>query len=260
MNAVLIPLLAAEEPEAFTLHNADGESEFLLICEYASARLPESLGTLGLKDAQLDGPLAWDIGAAAVARLLSNRLEAPLIETNYSRLVIDCNRDPDGADAIPTRSEWGEIEGNLDLDNDAIAARQSAVHTPFHARLGALIDQRLRARRPTRLIALRSFAPSFRGEERPWEISLKFDRDARLGEALQPLLKRDDRLQIGINPPASADDALDYTLSHHAESRGLLHVGLSIRQDLITDIAGQKNWAGRLASLLKQTGAGLKPS
>jgi predicted N-formylglutamate amidohydrolase len=257
MNAILMPVLTAEEPQAFTLHNADGESEFLLICDGASARLPQALGTLGLKDAQLDGPLAWDIGAAAVARLLSDRLEAPLIESNYSRLVIDCNRDPDTADAIPTRSEWGEVDGNLALDEDAIAARLSAMHAPFHARLSALIDQRLRARRPTRLIALRSFAPSFRGEERPWDISLTFDRDARLADTLQPLLKRDERLQISINPPASADDAPDYTLAHHAESRGLLHVGLSIRQDLIADVAGQKNWAGRLASLLKQAVAGL---
>ncbi|WP_169577530.1 N-formylglutamate amidohydrolase [Sinimarinibacterium sp. CAU 1509] len=258
MNAILKPLFESDETEASTLYNANGGSEFLLVCEYASPRLPASLGTLGLKDTQLDGPLAWDIGAVSVARLLSDRLEAPLIEANYSRLVIDCNRPLDAADSINCRTEWGEIDGNLELDPEAVAERIAGVFTPFHDTLRKLIDQRLRARRPTRLIALRSFAPSFRGDERPWDISLMFDRDARLGHALQQLLKRDERLQVGINEPQSMDDTNDYTLSQHAESRGLPHVGLSIRQDLITDVAGQKNWAGRLASLLKQAGAGLK--
>ena len=47
----------------------------------------------------------------------------------------------------------------------------------------------------------------------------------------------------------------DYTLPTHGEVRRIAHVGLEIRQDLIADEAGQKTWAGRLASMFKQIAA-----
>ena len=43
----------------------------------------------------------------------------------------------------------------------------------------------------------------------------------------------------------------DFTLDHHAESLGLAHAGIEIRQDLIADARGQARWGERLAQVLE---------
>ena len=98
-----MPLLALDEPPAFEVVNPDGVSRFLLLCDHASLRMPRALGTLGLPDDALRSHIAWDIGAADVAKRLSELLDAPLVLSGYSRLAIDCNRPPGTAPSIP---EW----------------------------------------------------------------------------------------------------------------------------------------------------------
>ena len=55
---------------------------------------------------------------------------------------------------------------------------------------------------------------------------------------------------IGDNEPYAVSDATDYTIPVHGEKRGLLHVGIELRQDLIATAAGQDEWAERLARAL----------
>src|SRR3954471_7598180 len=100
-----MPLLTADDPVAFTVERPQARSEFLLVCDHASRLIPKSLGSLGLDDTQLASHIAWDIGAAGVAKKLSSALDATLLLQSYSRLVIDCNRPPGSASSIPTRSE-----------------------------------------------------------------------------------------------------------------------------------------------------------
>ena len=88
-------LIEADEPPALEVVNPDGRGRALLVCDHASARMPRRLGTLGVRDADILRHVAWDIGAAAVARRLSELLDAPLLLSGYSRLVIDCNRPLD---------------------------------------------------------------------------------------------------------------------------------------------------------------------
>jgi predicted N-formylglutamate amidohydrolase len=85
-------LLLVDEPPAFECVNESGASPFVLLCDHASRRMPRALGTLGLSDDHLASHIAWDIGAADVARALSKKLDAPLVLSGYSRLAIDCNR------------------------------------------------------------------------------------------------------------------------------------------------------------------------
>ena len=49
----------------------------------------------------------------------------------------------------------------------------------------------------------------------------------------------------------------DYTLPVHGEQRGLLHVGIEVRQDLIAEPPGQAAWAVWLESMLRRLPAGL---
>ncbi len=111
----LSPLLSAAEPPAYTCVNPQGRSKTLLICDHASNRIPLSLGTLGLTPADLESHIAWDPGAAAVARCLSALLDAPLLLSGYSRLVIDCNRPLANPTSIPDTSAGIDIPGNRAL-------------------------------------------------------------------------------------------------------------------------------------------------
>jgi predicted N-formylglutamate amidohydrolase len=244
-------LLGADELPAFAIERAAGVSDFVLTCDHASDRIPHALGTLGLSHTELQSHIAWDIGVARVAQMLSERLDATLILQNYSRLVVDCNRQLTAKDSIPERSEWVDIKGNERLDAVAIAMRQDEIFTPYHSAMQSIFDQRQRDRRRTIMIAMHSFTPTYLNVSRPWSIGVMYRNDARMATALLQQLKRDKRMEVGDNQPYPIDET-DYGLVVYGEARGIPHVGIEIRQDLIIDEAGQKTWAGRLASQLKQ--------
>jgi len=247
-----MPLLSPNEPAALTIERPHGRSAFLLACDHASCRIPESLGSLGLDATQLASHVAWDIGAANVARQLSGLLDAALILQNYSRVVIDCNRPPGSASSIPTQSEYARITGNEGLDSHAVRERVSAIFTPYHDALTALLDERRDAGRRTLLVTVHSFTPVYLGKARPWQVGLMHRHDRRLGRALLGLLRRDAELCVGDNEPYAISDNTDYTIPVHGERRRIAHVGIEIRQDLIADESGQQAWAARLGPLLAQ--------
>ena len=243
-------VLAADEPPPVVVERPDGVSPFVLACEHASLALPRSLGTLGLTAGDACSHIAWDIGALQVALLLSAELGAALVRQNYSRLVIDCNRPTVAADSIATLSDAVRIAGNENLDAVSRAARANEIFVPYHAALAALLDRRQRGGRRSLLVAVHSFTPTYGGVSRPWHIGLMYRHDARLGTALVQLLRAEAGVCVGDNEPYAIDEGIDYTLPLHGEARGIAHVGLEIRQDLIADAEGQKAWAARLARFL----------
>jgi predicted N-formylglutamate amidohydrolase len=245
-------LLMADEPQAVTVEQPEGTSDFVFACDHGSMRLPRALGTLGLSQTELGSHIAWDIGAGGVARMLAQRLDATLVSQNYSRLVIDCNRQQAASDSIPVRGEWVDISGNEHLGSADIETRRTEIFAPYHEALTTILDQRKADRRRTLLVAVHSFTPTYLNISRPWSIGVMYGQDARMGAVLVKLLRRDDRLKVGDNEPYPVAEDNDYTLPVHGQSRGLVHVGIEIRQDLIADEIAQKSWAGRLASLLKQ--------
>src|SRR5690349_23562087 len=105
-------LLGVNDVDPVFQQNADGRSPFLFTSDHYGRRLPEKLGKLGLPDSELERHIAWDIGIAGVAERLSKLLDVHLIAQRYSRLVIDCNRPPHAASAIPLLSEATTIPGN----------------------------------------------------------------------------------------------------------------------------------------------------
>ena len=241
---------ALDEPPAFSIERPDGVSPFVLACDHASRRLPRALGDLGLSESQRAAHIAWDIGAAAVAQRLSAALDATLVLQHYSRLVIDCNRPPTAPDSIPRHSGGIPIPGNADISVDQASLRRREFFEPYHAALGWVLAERGVAGRPPVLIALHSFTPDYPGQQRPWHTGLLYHRDTRLAQPLLRLLRADTALTVGDNQPYAMGDATDYTLVIHGEARGIPHVGIEIRQDLIEDPAGQAAWADRLATVL----------
>ncbi len=251
-------LLDPDEPDPVALTNEAGGSVFFLACDHGGRAIPRRLGRLGLTEADTLRHIAWDIGIAAVGRQISAQLDAALIIQTYSRLVIDCNRDPSVPSSIAESSEDTEIPGNRDLTETDRAARRDAIFRPYQDSIAAALDHRKAAGRPSALVALHSFTPVFRGVSRPWHVGVLFNRDARLSYALLDLLRAEGDLVVGENEPYRVTDLTDYTVPVHGERRRLPYLEIEIRQDLITDPAGQAAWAERLARLLPAAYAGFR--
>src|SRR6266446_1980795 len=243
-------LLDPDEPYPVTLDHEAGHSVFFLTGDHAGRAIPRRLEGLGLPEHETERHIAWDIGIGAVGRQLSRLLDAAVVLQTYSRLVIDCNRDPAVPSSIPEISETTEIPGNRGLGEAARAARVEAIFHPYHNTIAAALDRRTAAGRASVLVALHSFTPVFKGVARPWHAAVLYNRDPRLAHSLFKLLSAEDGLVIGKNEPYAVSDLTDYTVPVHGERRGLPHVEIEIRQDQIADPAGQTAWAERLARLL----------
>jgi predicted N-formylglutamate amidohydrolase len=245
-------LLEAGEPSPVTVIRPHGTSPFLLVCDHAGNRIPRKLGTLGVSEVDRRRHIAWDVGAAAMANRVSELLDAPLVLQTYSRLVIDCNRDPKVESAMPLVSETTEIPGNRDLDPREVEARIAEIFRPYHDRITAMMDARAAAGQATILVALHSFTPYYEGwGARPWHIGILYNRDNRLPRIMLDLLGAEPELTVGDNEPYKISDATDYTIPVHGERRGVVHVEIEVRHDEIETADGQQAWAERLVHFLR---------
>jgi predicted N-formylglutamate amidohydrolase len=252
MNSRTDSLLAADEPVPVTVYRAGGRSPFLLVADHAGKAMPHALGRLGVAEAECGRHIAWDIGIAGLGPLLADALDATLIQQNYSRLVIDCNRPPGTPTSIPEISELTPIPGNVGLSEATRAVRAREIFWPYHECIEAELDRRQLAGRPAVLVALHSFTPVFKGVARPWHVALLYNRDPRLAHRLMALLHAEGEFAVGENVPYSVSEETDYTIPVHAERRRLRYALVEIRQDLIADENGQQAWGARLARLLPQ--------
>ena len=251
-------LLGPADPPPFSVANADGRGRALFVCDHASNRMPAALGTLGLAGDRLQEHIAWDIGAAAVADILSRRFDAPLVKSGYSRLAIDCNRSPSDATSIAEVSDGVPIPGNRNLDPQAAAARAGEILRPYHAEIERLLDGERDP--PFRaFVSVHSFTPVFEGRSRPWQVSALWNRDGRLALPFMAALAARGDVTVGDNQPYSARNNFGYTVHRHGELRDLPHLLVEIRQDLIADAAGAVRWAAIVGDALAAAFDSLPP-
>jgi predicted N-formylglutamate amidohydrolase len=236
----------------------EGDGPFVVACEHASNRLPRALGGLGLSQADLERHISWDPGAADVADRLAVRLGGDLLKQRFSRLAIDCNRSPELPDAIAEFSEDTVIPGNVGLTAEARANRVATFWAPFHAALETLVDRRIRERRPTALVTIHSFTPVYRGIARPWHVGIISTDQRSLADAVLATLRGDRALVVGDNEPYSAKDNVVYTIGRHGRDRGLPHVMIEIRNDLLRAAKDIARWTELLAGALIDGAAALE--
>lgn len=250
-------LLAADDPAPVSIYNQGGASPLLLVADHAGNLMPRALGDLGVSEAERARHIGWDIGIAGVSRRLADALDAVLIQQNYSRLVIDCNRPPGTPSSMPDISEATAVPGNAGLREDDKAARVAEIFRPYHDAIEAELNRRQQHDLPVALVAMHSFTPVYKGFVRPWHAGVLYNRDDRFSKRLKNLLDAEDDLTVGDNEPYTVDDFTDYTIPVHGEKRNLHHIAIEIRQDLIASEEGQAAWAARLARLLPLTYAAL---
>lgn len=253
------PLIAPDEGPPVEVVNPDGSGEIVLICEHAGNLMPRSLHALGLDNEALLSHVAWDPGAAPVARLMATLLDAPLILQRFSRLVYDCNRPPDAESAMPAKSEIFDIPGNVGLTDAARQARTEAVYRPFREKVAWALDRVTRRGRTPAVVTIHSFTPVFHGKRRSVELGLLHDIDARLVDAMLDASADWQDLVVRRNEPYGPEDGVTHSLRVDAIARGLPNVMIEVRNDLIETRSQQSAMAARLAGLVTNALGGLPP-
>lgn len=238
--------------EPVRITNRSGRGAYVFVCDHASNFIPPEMGTLGLGEIDLQRHIAWDPGALPVARALAEALDAPLVESCISRLVIDCNRPLDAPDLIPALSETTVIPGNAALSAEERARRIALAYEPFHAAIEAVLAERIAAGLETRLVSVHSFTPVYKGVQRPWQIGIIHDEDTRLAGPFIAALEAQPGLVVGVNEPYSPADRVYFTLEAHGRVRDLPCAMIEIRNDEIADAAGQRRWAESLTRVLAE--------
>ena len=242
------PLLRFSDPAPVEILATDAASPLLLVGDHAGNLIPGAFGDLGLGDADRTRHIAWDIGIDDLGRSLSASLGATFIRQRYSRLVIDCNRDPASLESICIESDATPIPGNANLGHIARSQRIAEIHEPYQAAIAAIL-----LLRPTAiLISLHSFAPALTcpGEARPWHIGVLHDgHNDTFAKRLLDWLTRNSGLTIGDNAPYRMN-ATDYTVPRHAFAAGLPYAELEVRQDLLADAQGTAKIAEILTAAL----------
>ena len=221
------------------------KSGLLLLCDHASNALPEELGSLGLDPALFQTHIAYDIGAAQVTRALAAAWDAPALLGRWSRLLIDLNRGADDPTIVMKLSDGSIIPGNRDADAAEVARRIAAYHAPYHAAITRELD---RMSAGAVVISMHSFTPSWKKVPRKWEVGVLYDQDTRLSAPLMARLEQAG-FTVGDNEPYTGALEGD-TLNQHGTRRGLPHVLIEIRQDLIADDGKAQDFALRLKPVI----------
>lgn len=232
-------------------YNEHGKAPVLLVADHASPFFPASLNQLGLADWVLERHVACDIGSGKLARFLADELDAQLVLAGFSRLIVDPNRKPDDPSAFPEISDGIAIPGNMDLDERDKALRVQSFFKPYHEAISAKLDAFLSRGVVPAIISVHTCTPVFDRVVRPWHIGIMWDTDPRIPVPLMAYFDRIEDICIGDNEPYSGRHPHDFTIDYHAEPAGLPHVGIEVRQDLVTHRDGARKWARILADGLR---------
>ena len=243
-------LLGPNDPAPFVVLRERGAAPALIVCDHASRAFPSRLHRLGLAELPTWQHMAWDIGAGELSRGLAEALDAPAVLAGYSRLVVDCNRQPGDPEAFREMSDGCVIPGNRSLGERDRQVRLANLFDPYHECIAAMLAG-FRARGTIPLvIAVHTFTPSMAGQDRPWHIGVLWDKDeANAGRLLQGL-RAEPGIVVGDNQPYSGKHPSDYTIDHHAEQAGLPHVCIEVRQDQFESPASTERWVRLLSRLI----------
>ncbi|MBJ26818.1 MAG: N-formylglutamate amidohydrolase [Rhodospirillaceae bacterium] len=240
------------EPEPFTkLDSLNSRSVWFVTCDHASNLVPKHMNNLGITSTEMNRHIGWDIGALGVAKELSKILDARLISGNYSRLIVDLNRPTSSPTFIPKTADGTPIPANINISEKEKKERTIFFHKEYHLNIEKWLDRLILEGVIPVIIAIHSFTPVFQNFRRPWHIGLLYEHDQRFVLPLRnELLLRNSNLIIGDNQPYAIRGPSDFTIPVHGQARGLPHIEIEVRQDLIEIPENQKIWAHILASAL----------
>ncbi|MGU9957946.1 MAG: N-formylglutamate amidohydrolase [Arenicellales bacterium WSBS_2016_MAG_OTU3] len=228
--------------QPFAVTNPDATSKIVLVCDHATNIIPPGY-ELGISEQDMTRHIAWDIGALELARMLSESLHAVLVNSRFSRLLIDPNRPLDDPSLMPSISDRTHIPINANIRPAEREKRLNDFYYPYHAKIASTIETIEQNHEQAIPIFIHSFTPTLGGEQRPWHVGVLSTEDKRLANPLLNILQRRTGLVVGDNKPYSAVAPRGYTSERHAEEVGRKYLLLEIRQDLISNSDGVKEWS-----------------
>ncbi|GAB5446936.1 MAG: N-formylglutamate amidohydrolase [Gymnodinialimonas sp.] len=239
--------------DAVEVFGPERRARWVVTCDHASNRVPDDVagGDLGVPPEDMHRHIAYDVGALGVSQAMGAALEAPVVASRFSRLVIDPNRGEDDPTLLMQIYDGSIIPANRGVSDVELERRLARFHRPYHRALTEVIA----ARNAPIIVAVHSFTPQLRGRDpRPWHVSVLYAGDTRLAYPLLARLRDEEDLCVGDNEPYSGQlpgDALD----RHGIQHGHLHVLIEVRNDLIETAEDQEKWGRRLAHLLEAAAA-----
>ena len=237
-------MLGPADPPPFRRINGRGSTPCLIVCDHASAAIPDALGDLGIDNAFRFEHIAWDIGAAWITERLAERFDAPALLAGYSRLVADCNRYlADPAVFIET-SDTIEVSGNRAMTGQDRARRVEAIWRPYHDAIFEALEGFEENGITPALISVHTMTPQMRGRDpRPEAFTVCWDLDDRMAAPVLDRMRETDGIIVGDNHPYGLDIGEDFTVPEHAMRRGLAHLQFEVRQDLVANEDEARRWA-----------------
>lgn len=248
-KATLPTIIAADSTESYSIISGRADAGLVLVCDHAANAFPPEYGTLGLPADQLQRHIAYDIGAAAITRLLAASFGCPAVLTHFSRLLIDPNRGEDDPTLIMRLSDGAIVPGNRHLDAAERERRITSYYRPYHQAIDRLLDACIATGRPPAILSMHSMTDNWKGQPRPWQVAVLWDRDQRLAVPLIEAFRAEGDLTVGDNEPYHGRLEGD-CMWRHGTLRGLAHAIIEVRQDLVGDAQGQRHWADRIARVV----------
>lgn len=128
----------------------------VISCEHGSNEVPKKYAHLfEKKKLILQTKRAYDIGALYIAEYLHNELQAELVKTKVTRLLIDCEHKPHGNRCFSKFSKrLSDIEKKSLIEH---------YYEPFHAELINTITHHIEKGQQVLHLSLFSFAPFLKG-------------------------------------------------------------------------------------------------
>ena len=148
---------------------------FIVTCEHGGNRIPPAYARLFRELRQaLASHRGYDPGALVMAMALAGALQAPLVSSTTSRLLIDLNR--------PIRHPQLYSEATRDAPAALRAEIARRYHQPYWTKVEELVRKAAASGRRVIHISSHSFAPTLAGEVRRADVGLLY-HPARHGEA-----------------------------------------------------------------------------
>ena len=220
-------------PESsFTLLNPNGTFPVVLSCEHASCALPPEYGTLGIPHDELRRHIGWDIGARAVVREIIQHVDSTAILSQYSRLLIDCNRDLADADLIIPESDGTRVPANMHLTEAERQRRIRQCYQPYHAAIDRVLTQKMPP--PVLLLSVHSFTPVLGEKKRSFDLGILFDRYEDLAREFGQGLSQAG-YRVRYNEPYSGYEGLIFSARSHGERHHLVYLEIEINNGLLLD-------------------------
>ena len=207
-------------------------------------------GGLGLGREDLQRHIGWDAGAEAVTRRISEMLQVPAFLAGYSRLFVECNRMRFAGDFVAAKTDGYVIPGNQKLQGVDISLRKKVAFDPFHTAVTRCLDRLQGLRVEPVVVSIHSFTPQLGKRSRPWCTGVLWKGDSSFPNAVVSALRKRSVGLVGVNQPYDASTLETMTLDYHAIPRGLFHVIIEIRKDLIRGLTSINYWAEHIAGSL----------